>query len=134
MDTEQIFYKIGQVLLGCTIIGIIIISIVGLDTVVSMIPKCAFYSQTGFYCAGCGGTRAVISLLHGRFIQSCIYHPAVPYFAVNYIVFMVYEFLKTHFNMCRKRFPIEIMIYIGVAILLLQWIVKIILQWYFMKS
>ena len=29
------------------------------------LPKCMFHKLTGLYCPGCGGTRALSSLLHG---------------------------------------------------------------------
>lgn len=29
-------------------------------------PRCLFYETTGYYCAGCGATRALHALLHGR--------------------------------------------------------------------
>ena len=29
------------------------------------LPKCLFHKMTGLYCPGCGGTRALSSLLHG---------------------------------------------------------------------
>jgi hypothetical protein len=29
-------------------------------------PPCLFYQATGFYCAGCGTTRALHALLHGN--------------------------------------------------------------------
>lgn len=34
----------------------------------SLLPPCLFYSLTGFYCPGCGSTRALHALLHGQFI------------------------------------------------------------------
>jgi hypothetical protein len=33
-------------------------------------PQCLLYNTTGIYCAGCGATRAVYALLHGRVIEA----------------------------------------------------------------
>ncbi len=33
-------------------------------------PQCILYNTTGFYCAGCGATRAVYALLHGRVLDA----------------------------------------------------------------
>lgn len=43
---------------------------------------CVVNSIFGLYCPGCGGTRAVSALFHGKFITSFIYHPLVLYTAV----------------------------------------------------
>lgn len=43
---------------------------------------CLFHLLTGLYCPGCGGTRAVWYLLHGRIFESIRYHPLVPYTVV----------------------------------------------------
>lgn len=43
---------------------------------------CLFHLLTGFYCPGCGGTRAIRLLLRGQFLKSMQYHPFVPYAAV----------------------------------------------------
>ena len=40
---------------------------------------CLFHMMTGAYCPGCGGTRAVKSLLKGEILLSVIYHPLVLY-------------------------------------------------------
>lgn len=52
-------------------------------------PPCIFHAFTGYYCPGCGGTRAVKALLQCRFVRSVYYHPFVPYAAVIYTCFMV---------------------------------------------
>jgi hypothetical protein len=33
-------------------------------------PQCWFYNATGIYCAGCGSTRALHALLHGRILTA----------------------------------------------------------------
>ena len=39
--------------------------------------SCAVYEFTGFYCPGCGGTRAAICLLRGRVWTAFKYNPGV---------------------------------------------------------
>ena len=51
--------------------------------------KCAFHELTGFYCPGCGGTRAVLSLLKFRLLRSVLYHPLPIYVAALLANFMV---------------------------------------------
>ncbi|MEY8392228.1 DUF2752 domain-containing protein [Lachnospiraceae bacterium 45-W7] len=45
-----------------------------------MLP-CLVNSTFGIYCPGCGGTRAVKALLHGKLAASFICHPLVLYTA-----------------------------------------------------
>ena len=33
-------------------------------------PQCMLYNATGIYCAGCGATRAMYALLHGRVLEA----------------------------------------------------------------
>lgn len=33
-------------------------------------PRCLFHEATGLYCAGCGATRALHALLHGRVLEA----------------------------------------------------------------
>ena len=40
-------------------------------------PTMFFYRVTGFRCVGCGGTRAIESLLHGQIGQAVYYNPLV---------------------------------------------------------
>ncbi len=38
-------------------------------------PRCAFHEATGWQCPGCGGTRAVHALLHGRWREAWHHNP-----------------------------------------------------------
>ena len=43
------------------------------------LPTCLFHELTGFYCPGCGGTRAVYHLTRGWILSAAVLHPVVPY-------------------------------------------------------
>lgn len=47
----------------------------------------------GIYCPGCGGTRAVMALLQGKFLASLWYHPVVLYGVALYSIFMISQLL-----------------------------------------
>ena len=87
---------------------------------------CPFHAITGLYCPGCGGTRAVIALLHGRLLSSFLYHPFVPYGAVCCGWFM---FSQTVERLSRHRLRIgmkyrDIYLWIAVALVALHFLVK----------
>jgi len=52
------------------------------------ISECWFYGNFHIYCPGCGGTRAVIALVHGHYLQSLYYHPAVLFIAVSIVAYL----------------------------------------------
>lgn len=86
---------------------------------------CLFHEITGLYCPGCGGTRAVRSLLAGHFIKSFLYHPLVLYcvlvavwFAVSYLLYWITK---------KPRYRLYLgnsYVYAGIGIILLNFIVK----------
>ena len=98
------------------------------DYIVSREHGCYFRETVGFYCAGCGGTRAFYHMVHGRLWQSILYNPFVLYMTIVYIIFMGNTFLYMH---TRKfgiaKFPIVGLIYVGVGILIGQAVVRNIL-------
>lgn len=86
---EDYFYKIG-ILFPLGVVSFVVASRVFSGILQGIqLPPCLFHHLTGYYCPGCGGTRAVIALLHGRLFLSMYYHPLVPYTAAIYLVFMV---------------------------------------------
>lgn len=46
---------------------------------IDYMPSCILHKFTGFYCPGCGGTRAVFALMRGNILRSLYLHPFVPY-------------------------------------------------------
>ncbi len=86
---------------------------------------CAFYTLTKIYCPGCGGTRSVEFLLHGHLFKSFLYNPFVPYYAIDYVVFMINTILvKTTKKLGFTGFPVTGSIYVGIGVLLGQWIIR----------
>ncbi|NCB93838.1 MAG: DUF2752 domain-containing protein [Clostridia bacterium] len=54
------------------------------ERLIRLYPPCIFHALSGAYCPGCGGTRAVLELLHGHVLRSLWYHPIVFYTAALY--------------------------------------------------
>lgn len=77
---DKCFYIIGWV---CLAIGAVLSGLyaAGWFRRIKIAP-CIIHAMTGYYCPGCGGTRATVALLHGKIITSLYYHPIVVYGAV----------------------------------------------------
>ena len=93
--------------------------------------ECYMYRMTGYYCPGCGGTRACMAFLHGHFLRSLLYHPVVPYTAVVYLVFMVshsIELLSKGNFAIGLRYRDNYIKFAGI-IILVQWILRNFLKW-----
>ncbi len=61
-------------ILAALIIGAVILKFT-IELWQPLVPQCVIYKNTGLYCPGCGGTRAIISLLNGHIIKALIYNP-----------------------------------------------------------
>jgi hypothetical protein len=55
----------------------------------NLIPPCYFFAETGYYCFGCGGTRAILELLQGNIIKSLHYNIIVIYLGFIYVYYMI---------------------------------------------
>lgn len=138
-ETERIIYILGLILLGGFLL-LFILYHTGLFNPAETLPGCSFLWITGHYCPGCGGTRSVMALIQGHILDSFRYHPVVLYAGIWYLFFLgshtiaLYRIkqkspdnrrLLSHIHGMKFR---VCYVYIGLAILLLQWIAKNILN------
>ena len=124
---NSILYDIGKLIMAVAVAAAVLVWRFG-DSWLVRGPDCVFETVTGLYCPGCGGTRAVIALLQGHPLKSLMLHPAVIYVSVVYAVFMVRMFLLKHFSYGNEKDGrILKYVYIGIGLMLVQWIVKLVL-------
>ncbi|MBE5883242.1 MAG: DUF2752 domain-containing protein [Lachnospiraceae bacterium] len=126
---EDELYIIGWIALLMAVVGAWIF----LRFILPNMPErpCIIYEFFGVYCPGCGGTRAVIQLLHGRLLQSLWYHPLVMYGVVLYVCFMISHTLsRLHILKRGMRFR-EGYLYGALVVLALNFILKNILKFGF---
>lgn len=87
-NIEDQLYLIGLCLLAVS--PVIVISYRYLHAHLPLFAMpCLLHTFTGYYCPGCGGTRAVYALMHLQLWKSFCYHPLVPYAAAVYLWFMI---------------------------------------------
>lgn len=119
---------IGGILGLIGIISVVLIKyLIGID-LLNLAPPCILHTITGYYCPGCGGTRALIYFLQGCIIKSFIYHPVVPYVGIPGIWLIIshtlYHFQKKHNSFIRPLTIKPAYIYVGIIILFLQCVIK----------
>lgn len=89
-------------------------------------PTCFIYSTFHIYCPACGITRALFYFVFGNFIASIIYNPIVIYIFMVATSYLLIEFINIVFHK-NIKFRILPTVYIGLAILILDCIIKNIL-------
>ncbi|WP_313580862.1 DUF2752 domain-containing protein [Lacrimispora sp.] len=85
---------------------------------------CLFHSLTGLYCPGCGGTRAVRSLLRGDLRMSFQYHPLVLYAVLILFLELILWAVKGRKIPFEHKKRARILILAGAAIVAANWIFK----------
>ena len=86
---------------------------------------CVFHEITGLWCSGCGGTRMIISLLHGDFKQAFYYNqllfisfPIFLFLFIDYIISNIFSKKELY-----KSIP-KFIYYIYIIILVLFMIIR----------
>ena len=91
--TEDQLYVLGWSILALTVCLAVFLNVLHLS-LSDILPGCILYRFTGWYCPGCGGTRALSALLSGHPVQSFLYHPAVDYVGILCGWFMVSQTIE----------------------------------------
>ncbi|MEE1196144.1 MAG: DUF2752 domain-containing protein [Lachnospiraceae bacterium] len=122
---EKVLYWIGIAILFVTMILVILVKMLDIH-LSEFLPGCLLLRFTGFYCPGCGGTRAVIALFQGQFVKSFFYHPLVIYVAAVggwYLISHTIELISKGKYSIGMRYR-DIYLYLAAALILINWIVK----------
>ena len=129
--TDNVLYIAGWILFAAGL-GFVLLQNLAPETAAKFrwpLP-CAFYSLLHIPCLGCGATRALRALAQGRLLESLSWHPAVAFFAAEAAVFMLSQTVgRISRGKIRMLTFNDIYIFALLAVLLLQWIVKLITGW-----
>lgn len=127
LRADDVFYRIGQwIWIPFTVVGIWF-SRYGYGKYHQLF-ECAFRKISGLPCPGCGGTRAFCYFFLGDMLKSFQYHPMVIYGVLAYLHFMGLYFFRHHIktgDAPAEEIQIPVYIYVAIAVILVQWLVKI---------
>lgn len=133
-QTEHILYWIS---IWCVLgVGLVYIAAFYIAHVTGndRLLQCKMKLYFGIPCPGCGGTRAIWSLLHGRVLQAVYYNAFAVYGAVWYLLF----FFSQTVQRVAARFDRQIngmkfrdaALYIAIVVLIVQYLLKLFVPGY----
>jgi len=129
-NTMKTLYVICLILLFAFIMIIAGIHIFQVN--IFILPPCPLHARTGYYCFGCGGTRAVDALLHGQIGKSIYYHPFVMYAVGIYVWFVSsYTLNKLTHGVCRVMKLRRGYLYAAPILIIMQCMIKNVLHYHF---
>ena len=124
-ECDSYVYGAGWIVLA--ICGGLIFLYKGLEfDFIRALPECAFHAMTGYYCPGCGGSRALLALLNGNPMKSALYHP---FFFYALCVGGWFMLSQTIARLSRGRLKIgmhycDIYLWIAIVLITVNWIIK----------
>ena len=115
--------------LGLVVPIIVVMFYLAISKISWMKDLCIVRKNTEFYCPGCGGSRGVQAFFSGEILKCIYYYPAYLYAIVYYIIYMGSNALRliTKGKVKSVRYK-NIHLYILLAIVLVNWIVKNIMK------
>lgn len=136
--SDKFFYHIGLLTFFALAAALLLISFFHIDITRFALP-CLLNLLTGLYCPGCGGTRAFRYLITGHIIKSIYYNPIVIYCYYPGLWFLFTNTLPhTNIKIPKKLRRIlhslsfnPTFIYVGVALIVIQCIIKNVLYIFF---
>lgn len=122
---DNAWYITGWIAIAVLLCYLVMKRIMG-ENMLKIDYPCMIHLITGFFCPGCGGTRAVKAFLSGKVITSFFYHPLVPYAAVLCGWFMISQTIQ---RITRNRIKIaihfrEIYLWIALIIIVVNCLIK----------
>lgn len=126
---EKSLYILGWMLLGAAVVLAGVTKGFPMQMKIFSLP-CIFWELTGYYCPGCGGTRACAALFRGEIVRSFLCHPVVVYTAVVFAWYMISHTIE---YLTRGRLAVgmryrDLYLYLAAAIILIQWVVRNLLK------
>ncbi len=89
------------------------------------LPLCPLHELTGLHCAGCGSTRALHCLLHGRLLDALRFNPlfvsALPFALYLWLCWGAYALFRRRLPLPRLRIR---MIVAGICLLVIFGVVR----------
>lgn len=87
-DINIRIYEIGICIAIITFVGYVLIEKIHIN-IYSFVPECYFHKYTGYFCFGCGSTRAIRALFRGDIIKSLYYNADIEYIFFLYATYMI---------------------------------------------
>lgn len=77
-------------------------------------PRCFFHALTGFECPGCGTSRALHAIVHGKIIAAFSYNPIL-FLAIPTVIILIFS------KRARRSVALPIVVLI---VILLYWVIR----------